>query len=111
MNSADSNYDHNASAPGGPPPAWAYLRPFDSNEERLVMQATEIYMLPNAEIQQVVRPPLPQIVLFPPRFGYKQTQPGLQDIIEVARDVRVSDAFSGGPGSYSGSARNIQGSW
>lgn len=111
MNSVDSVYNHTASAPGSPPPAYAYLRPWASNEERLVQQTLELTMLPNAELQAIVRPPLPQIVLFPNRFGRDHPQPGLMDCINLDRNARVSDAFSGGPGSYSGSARNVQGQW
>lgn len=111
MNSVDGVYDHNAPGAGTPPPAWAYLRPWASNEERLVQQTLEVAMLPNDEIQALVRPPLPQVVLFPDRFGREHRQPGLQDVIEFGRQYPVSTNFSGGPGSYSGSARNVQGTW
>jgi hypothetical protein len=111
MNSADSNYDHNAPGAGSPPPSWAYIGPFTDNEQRKIAQATEVAMLSNAEIQEIVRPPLPQVVLFRPRFGYPTGQPGIMDVVEVDRQVRVSDDFSGGPGAYSGAPHNIQGNW
>lgn len=110
-NSVDSVYNHTAPGAGTPPPAWAYLRPWASNEERLVQQNLEVQMLPNAEIQAIVRPPLPQIVLFPDRFAPHPPQPDLMDVLDSSRQVKVSDHFSGGPGSYSGSARNVQGQW
>ena len=57
----------------------------------------------------MVRPPLPQIRLFPDRFGYgERPQPGIEDIVSVDRiysEPRVS-WYSGSPAGYGGSARN-----
>jgi len=89
-------------------PRWQFLGPFASNEERLTQQAIQSNILPGAEIQALVRNPIPQIDLFPPRFGYDRTVPGLLDVIDVDRQThnpRIS-WFSGGPAGYSGSSRN-----
>lgn len=44
-------------------------RPFQSNEERLVSESLEIADAP-AEVISQIRPPLSQVVLFPPRTGF-----------------------------------------
>lgn len=91
-------------------PRYSYLGPFASNQERLVQQALAVMEIPADEIQEVVRPPLPQIDLFPPRFGYDRTAIGINDIINVSRafPTRIS-WFSGGVGSYSGTSRDTLG--
>lgn len=86
----------------------AYNGPFSSNEERLTQQAILAITMPAAKLQELVRPNLPQIQLFPERFGYPDTQPGIEDVVTVDRvymEPRVS-WFSGGPAGYSGSTRN-----
>jgi hypothetical protein len=65
--------------------------------------------LPGAEIQAMVRPNIPQIRLFPDRFGWgERTQPTIDDVVTIDRvytEPRVS-WYSGGPAGYSGSSRN-----
>ncbi len=65
--------------------------------------------IPGAQIQQMVRPNLPQIRLFPDRFGYgERRQPEMDDIVSIDRNYvepRVS-WYSGGPAGYTGSSRN-----
>lgn len=88
---------------------WQYNGPWSSNMERLTSQALMVMNIPGAEIQQMVRPPLPQIQLFPDRFGYgARIEPTIDDIVSIDRkysEPRVS-WYSGGPGGYSGSSRN-----
>lgn len=114
--SADGRYDHKPWVPQVSPepvgPRFQFLGPFASNEERLTQQAIQANVLPGDEIGALVRNPIPQIELFPERFGYDRTQPGILDIIEVNRrydDPRVS-WFSGGVAGYSGTSRNAFGS-
>jgi hypothetical protein len=99
----------NRYAPTSSEQSWNYLGPWASNEERLTQQAIAVASIPGAKIQQMVRPPLPQIRLFPERFGYGyRTQPEIDDVVSVDRvytDPRVS-WYSGGPAGYSGSSRN-----
>ena len=91
------------------PPRWSYNGPWASNMERLTQQALIVATIPGAQIQEMVRPPLPQIQLFPPRFGWgERTQPTIEDVVSVDRvytEPRVS-WFSGSPAGYSGSSRN-----
>lgn len=101
--------DSNRFAPTSAEASWTYLGPWSSNEERLTQQALVVATIPGAKLQQMVRPNLPQIRLFPDRFGYgDREQPGIADVITIDRtymEPRVS-WYSGGIGSYSGSSRN-----
>lgn len=90
-------------------PKWSYLGPWSSNEERLTQQALMVATIPGADLAELVRPNLPQLRLFPDRFGYgERPQPGIDDVISIDRvytEPRVS-WYSGGPAGYSGSSRN-----
>lgn len=93
-------------------PRWSYNGPWASNMERLTQQALMVMTIPGADIQAMVRPPLPQIQLFPKRtgFGYR-TQPTIDDVVSIDRvyiEPRVS-WYSGSPAGYSGSSRNSLG--
>lgn len=92
-----------------PQPRWSYNGPFSSNMERLTTQALMAATIPANQIQQMVRPPLPQIQLFPNRFGFGvRTQPEIDDVVTLDRvytEPRIS-WYSGSPAGYSGSSRN-----
>ncbi len=87
-------------------------KPWQSNAERLVSEALAASQAPQSVILQI-RPPLPQIVPFPPRFGYPtvtQRAFGIRQVVGVEHiygDAR--NEISGGPASYSGASRNILG--
>ena len=113
-NSFDGNYDYTKPwrAPIEPDQVakrWQYNGPWSSNMERLTTQALMVMNIPGAEIQAMVRPPLPQIQLFPDRFGMGEyRQPGIEDVVTIDRNYhepRVS-WYSGGVAGYSGSSRN-----
>lgn len=115
MSQFDGRYDYTkpwqtqmVSSPSGNP-RWTYNGPWSSNEERLTQQALMVATIPGAQIQQMVRPNLPQIRLFPDRFGYgERRQPEMDDIVSIDRNYvepRVS-WYSGGPAGYTGSSRN-----
>jgi hypothetical protein len=110
----DGVYDHTKPWRGGEPsdvvkPRWTYDGPWATNESRLTQQALAVATMPGAVLQEKVRPPLPQIRLFPDRFGYgDRTPPTIDDIVSVSREYmepRVS-WYSGGIGGYSGASRN-----
>lgn len=90
-------------------PQWSYNGPWASNEERLTQQALMVMTVPGAQLQEMVRPNLPQLRLFPARFGWgERTQPGIEDVVSLDRayiEPRVS-WYSGSPAGYSGSSRN-----
>ena len=64
-----------------------------------------------AEIQKLVRPPLPQIKLFPDRFGYTDNEIGIDDIINLPRGTqqRVESDFSQTPNTTESTSRNALG--
>jgi hypothetical protein len=114
----DGNYDYTRPwrAPVQPDQVqkrYSYQGPWASNMERLTQQALMVMNIPGADIQAMVRPPLPQIQLFPDRFGYgNRTQPGIDDIVTIDRkyaEPRVS-WFSGGAAGYQAAERNALGS-
>lgn len=83
---------------------------YSSNEERLVSES----LLSQTVASEVLREVRPASLgpLFPPRFGYDRTPPGIQDVIQVDRRYPDSSAqFSGRSGSYSGSATPALGVW
>jgi hypothetical protein len=91
---------------------WQYNGPWSSNMERLTSQALMIMNIPGAELSQMVRPPLPQIRLFPERYGYDRRAIGIDDVISVDRNYtepRIS-WYSGSPAGYTGASRNTLGS-
>lgn len=111
--SFDGRYDYTkpwvSETPQGEQPRWSYTGPWASNMERLTQQALAVATIPGVELQELVRPPLPQIRLFPNRFGWgERTQPTIEDVVSVDRvytDPRIS-WYSGSPAGYSGSSRN-----
>ena len=94
-------------------PPQSYIGPFQSNAERLVSQSLAAWTMSGAEIQQYVRPPLPQIKLFPPRFGYTDTEISIEDIVDMPRRTattqRVESDFSQTPNTQESSSTNSLG--
>jgi hypothetical protein len=94
-------------------PPQEYIGPFQSNQERLLSQSLAANMMSAAEIQEYVRPPLPQIQLFPARFGYTEDEISIEDIINLHRNgptaQRVESDFSQTPNSTQSTSRNTLG--
>lgn len=94
-------------------PPQEYIGPFQSNQERLLSQSLAAWNMTGAEIQEYVRPPLPQIQLFPARFGYTDTEIGIEDLINLPRRVattqRVESDFSQTPNTQESSSTNSLG--
>jgi hypothetical protein len=90
-------------------PKSSYNGPWSSNEERLTQQALMTNSMTGAQLRTEIRPNLPQIRLFPDRFGYgDRFEIGIDDVVSIDRvyvEPRVS-WYSGGPAGYSGSTRN-----
>lgn len=109
---SDGVYDR--TKPGKALPEWSYNRPWASNEERLTQIAIDSALAPPEDLQDGIRPPLAQIELFPPRFGYRTRQIGIDDIVNIGRIyAQPRTNFSGGAAGYEGTSRNAQGgdSW
>lgn len=77
----------------------------NNNEERLVDAALRSVDVPGAILAELP-PPLPQIELWRPRWGYDQHALSITEVLSVNRlytDRR--DAWSGGPHDWAGAAR------
>ena len=89
--------------------------PFYRNEERLVSQALMVATIPGAVLQAQVRPPLPQVNPFPPRFGYPESQDrqwGVETVLDFPRAYRNrQDDTSGGVAGIQAGARNTNEGW
>ena len=94
-------------------PPQEYIGPFQSNQERLLSQSLAAWSMSAAEIQEYVRPPLPQIQLFPARYGYTDTEIGIEDLINLPRRIattqRVESDFSQTPNTQESSSTNSLG--
>jgi hypothetical protein len=93
-------------------PPQEYLGPFQSNQERLLSQSLAANSMTAEEIQEYVRPPLPQINLFPDRFGYTDVEIGIEDIIALPggrAGQRVESDFSQTPNTQQSTSRNTLG--
>ncbi len=111
---ADSVYNRRAwSAPtaDAPKPPQEYLGPFASNQERLLTQSLATWNMSGAEIQEYVRPPLPQVKLFPARYGFTEYEITIEDIVQMPRrgQQRVESDFSQTPNTTQSSSRNTLG--
>lgn len=111
---ADGVYNRRAwSAPtaDAPKPPQEYLGPFASNQERLLTQSLATWNMSAAEVQEYVRPPLPQVKLFPARYGFTEYEITIQDIVQMPRrgQQRVESDFSQTPNTTQSSSRNTLG--
>jgi hypothetical protein len=64
------------------------------------------------EVQEYVRPNLPQVELFPDKFGYTITEFGIKDIVELqgrAVQQRVESDHSQLPNTTQSTSRNTLG--
>lgn len=79
--------------------------PWASNEERLVTAALmAVAGVPGEYIALNTRPPLRQVVLFPPKFGYRTDEFGIDDV------ANVNDVYPGARVDFSGSVSGYSGS-
>ena len=92
-------------------PPQAYIGPFASNQERLLSQSLAANMMSGPELQEYVRPPLPQVKLFPERYGYTQTEITIEDIIDLPgrAQQRVESDFSNTPNTQESTSTNSLG--
>jgi hypothetical protein len=90
-------------------PPQAYIGPFASNQERLLSQSLAINTMSGPELQQYVRPPLPQVNLFPQRFGYEVKEYGIKDIVEMNGRPQTRVDLSQQPTTVESTSRNALG--
>jgi hypothetical protein len=95
----------NAGSPQNPNTVYDTSRPWQTHEEWLVTNALSAQAAMSPEQIREIRPPLPRVQLFPPRFGYRNTVPGIRDIVRLDAlypGARVD--YSGAQSGYSGSS-------
>lgn len=114
MMTQDSVYDHSKGRSitnEEPDPSllrYDYMGPFANAQEAFMARALKSATMPANLLQDLVRPPLPQIQLFPPRFGYRTRQLGILDVMDVNNEFEPTRMdFTGEKGSYQGTARNV----
>lgn len=92
-------------------PPQEYMGPFQSNQERLLSQSLAAFNMSGAELQEYVRPPLPQVKLFPEKYGFSETEIGIVDVVDLPRRAqqRVESDFSQTPNTQQSSSRNTLG--
>ena len=110
----DGVYDHSKGRPivgEDPEPSllrYDYMGPFANAQEAFMARALKSVTMPAHLIPDIVRPPLPQINPFPPRYGYRTRQIGIMDVMDVNEEFQPTRVdFTREPGSYQGTARNI----
>lgn len=111
MASADSIYDHTKDrdiVDNGPEIRYDYMGPFQDRQEALLTRAVRSVTLPASMVQDLVRPPLPQVNPFPPRFGYRTRVLGIQDVMNVDEEFQPTRTdYSQTPGAFQGTGRNV----
>ena len=86
-----------------------YIGPFTSNHSRLIYQAMASITMTSEDVQLWVRPNLPQIEMFPDRYGYTQKEYGIEDIIELTGRAVTRKDFSGEATTTESTSRNALG--
>ena len=116
MENQNSIYDQTKGRPivgEDPEPSllrYDYMGPFENVQDAFMARALKSVTMPAQLIPDIVRPPLPQVQLFPPRFGYRHRELGVLDVMDVALDENfqpIRTDFTRSPGGYQGTARNI----
>lgn len=117
MNSADGVYDHSKGRPivgeynDPQEPRYDYLGPFESIADSLMTRALNSITMPGESLQEMVRPNLPQVMLFPPKFGYRTRQLNLNDVLHVDQEMHPypNRVDTYGDAGAQGTERNAQG--
>jgi hypothetical protein len=95
-------------------PPQEYVGPFQSNQERLLNQSLATWTMGREEIQEYVRPPLPQVKLFPARYGFKEEEISIEDLVNLPRQIgtrqRVESDYSNTPNTTESTSTNSLGS-
>lgn len=111
MQQQDGVYDHTKGRPivdNGPEIRYDYMGPFKDTQDMLITRAVRSVTLPAQMIQDLVRPNLPQVQLFPPRYGYRTRELSIYDVMDVDLEFQPTRTdYSQSPTSYQGTSRNV----
>lgn len=114
MMNQDGVYDHSKGrgiVSEDPEPSllrYDYMGPFANAQEAFMARALKSVTMPAQLIPDIVRPPLPQINMFPPRYGYRKRELGILDVMDVNNEFQPNRVdFTREQGAYSGTARNV----
>lgn len=114
MMNQDGVYDHSKGrgiVDDEPEPSllrYDYMGPFANAQEAMLARALKSVTLPAQLIPDIVRPPLPNLQMFPPRFGYRTRELGILDVMDVNDEFQPTRTdFTREPGGYQGTARNV----
>lgn len=88
----------------GPDSVYDRSHPWQSNEERLVSEALSATAGMTEEEIQAIRPPLPRVRLFPPRFGFVKRVLTIDDVLNIP------EAYPGARVDYAGNRSGQEGS-
>ena len=114
MMNQDGVYDHSKGrgiVSEDPEPSllrYDYMGPFANAQEAFMARALKSVTMPAQLIPDIVRPPLPQITLCPPRYGYRTRELGIMDVMDVNSEFQPTRVdFTREPGGAQGTARNV----
>jgi len=114
MAQTDGVYDYTKNRPivgEDPEPSllrYDYMGPFQNVQEAFMSRALQSITMPAELLPDLVRPPLPQVNMFPPRYGYRTRQLGIMDVMDVNQEFQPTRVdFTREPGGYQGTGRNI----
>jgi hypothetical protein len=91
-----------------------FMGPFANAQEANMSRALRSVTIPSQLIPDLVRPPLPNLVLFPPKYGYRTRELGIMDVMDVNEEFQPTRVdFTQNPGGYQGTSRNASegGGW
>jgi hypothetical protein len=111
MQNQDSVYDHSKGrgiVEENPDIRYDFMGPFKDTQEANLTRAVRSVTLPAIMIQDIIRPPLPQVQLFPPRYGYRTRELGIMDVMNVDSEFQPTRTdYTQSVGSYQGTSRNV----
>jgi hypothetical protein len=86
------------------------MKPFQTNEERLVDEALAAALILPADM---IRRTRSQPVLVPPKYGYPTAQPTISDVLSLRRPPTrpYNVNYTGGAGEINATARNTGTGW
>jgi hypothetical protein len=102
----NSRPDQEQSEEGLTDAPYNYLGPYENRNQQILGQALASVATPSNVLGDVVRPPLTQVQLFRPRYGYRSRQIGIEDIMDVDAIYAEPRTELGGAATTESTSRN-----